>query len=191
VLGGLNERGLIKDEKDALNVGNFVVLEGKVSFLDYGMGKEFVDLIPVIAGASTPDFSHLPKNKRKQAQKEHDREQNTGAAVLTALANMLPWEVQMVIATETLEAWAVIDKQKLRNSTSGLGLMHGLTLTGKWSMLGIVDQLHDEDALPPNAFAANEMAEGLSQASAGIRELVGCPETAIGVTPLLLFRKVG
>ncbi|ADU61466.1 MAG: hypothetical protein KUA35_09145 [Pseudodesulfovibrio sp.] len=191
VLGGLHEKGLIKDEDENLNVGNFVVLEGKVSFLNYGIGREFIDLIPIFAGSSSPDVSHLPKNERKKAIREQSKHQETGAALVSAIAKMLPWEIQMVMTTGRREAWAVIDKQKLRNSAAGLGLMYGMTLTGKWSVLGIVDQLHDEKPPRPTAFTANDMASGLCDASIGIKDLVGCPDSAIGLTPLLLFRKVG
>ncbi|MBC17050.1 MAG: hypothetical protein CL942_08365 [Desulfovibrio sp.] len=191
VLAGLHEMELIKDGSGDIDVGNFIVLEGKVSFVDYGMGKEFVDLIPTFAGSSTPDLSHLPKKQRRQALKEHNKTNETGSILLSAIANMLPWEVQMIVDANNVEGWAIIDKQKLRDSAATMSLMYGSTLTGKWSMLGIVDQLHQEQPALPNAFLTNEMASGLSQAASGINELVGCPKSAIGVTPLLLFRKVG
>lgn len=98
--------------------------------------------------------------------------------------------------------WCSLREDGLVVSASDLTLKHGVTVSGRWNMLGVLDALPEIDAAGNLTAEAVEAAQGnvLPSASAfgelmlqltpAIRGLLGRPHTAYGMTPVLIFREI-
>lgn len=102
----------------------------------------------------------------------------------------LPWSVNVLLETEKISAWGAINQQYLRDNPNSLLLKYGPTFSNqKWYMLAIVDIFGEptpnstNSRLPP-------LMKSLMAASDATRMIIGRPNDFVGVTPVIIFRKL-
>lgn len=116
---------------------------------------------------------------------------------------MLPHTIQArLIVNRDESVWCSLREEGLVISASDLTLKHGVTVSGQWTMVGVLDALPEAGASGAPSEAA--LAEFGSSAAAGtapfselmfhltpaIRGLLGRPFLAYGLTPLVIFRQI-
>ncbi|WP_291323232.1 hypothetical protein [Desulfonatronospira sp.] len=182
VLQGLHEENFIVSDTSSISPGNFILLNGTVSILDLNAYKHFIGIMP--------QFLEQPvtapkKGKDKQIHKHHQKQ---AASLSQLISDVVPWSLQVIIEDKRSTAWGAINGNNLRDAPGNLMLKHGSTLVGEWYILGIVDALANQFGQKNTSFP--EALEGLAQASEGIRAGFGRPDNFVGITPLLIFRKL-
>lgn len=196
VLQGLADHDLISTDLNGLECGSLVLLHGDITILNFAIMRDFMDVLPDMVPAEGGDPA-LPKKARRHEAKKTRRETEYGLKVMRGISTMVPWTVQVVVEDGSgMTAWGAISADNLRDAPGNLALKHGPTLAGKWFMLAIVDVLPQDDAVDDLAEAAERAAKypgtisGMIQAGYGIRNAFGRPQEHLGVTPLLIFRKL-
>lgn len=183
VLQKLNEYDMIKHDDRSALVGNFVLLNGKISILDFGNYQYFIDILPgLIQSEATQKQGKDSKKDSKQKENEEIK------SFLQLMSNIVPWSIQLIISSENLLGWGAINSNNLRDDPGNLMLKHGPTLVGNWYMLGIVDALDSQFGQTSASYP--QTISGLMQANDTIRETFGRPQHFVGITPLMVFRKL-
>lgn len=130
------------------------------------------------------------KGKKRQAEKSERRELQQGMELIRSLSKIVPWSVQVLLESETITTWGGIKQENMRATYGSLLLNHGPQLQGTWYMLAIVDAVSGPDS-PSLSSSAPDIVRGLLDAGSGIQSAFGRPSNYAGVTPLLIFRKLG
>lgn len=182
VLGGLTDAGLVITNPAKSHPGNIVLLHGQVYVLDFSFYESIIPMIPSFLSAT----DEAPKSK---TEKKHQKANKSSTMDLfKAMAKIVPWSIHLIMKTPGAMAWGAIKKEHLREDPTNLTLKNGSLLSGEWYMLAIVDvspnQSMDTDATFPEVFST------LVNLVESMRPLFGRPDSCIGVTPLLLFRKL-
>lgn len=114
------------------------------------------------------------------------------ASIVGEILNVMPPNPQMNLQQRSGErVWGVLKPDAIVVNAATLGMMHGDQLSGEWHVLGILDALPDDQTSP------EEPIEGLGPLMGPValivgqlRELMGRPPSAYGITPALIFRKI-
>lgn len=187
VLQGLADNEFINEQPGTAVQGNLILLSGDLTVLNYESYSVFADIIPSFM--QQPDLPpRLNKEHKKALQNHHKQEQEKYIAFIKAFTKIVPWSVQVLMESGSVIAWGSIHQDNLRATHGSLLLSHGPQLQGNWYMLAIVDavgRVFVADADRPKTI------EGLTDAGVAIQQAFGRPEEYIGVTPLLIFRKLG
>lgn len=115
----------------------------------------------------------------------------------------LPHAVQAcVFDDEELAVWCSLREEYLTTPASDLLLKHGCRVAARWNMLGILNAHPEEGANAGTDASLEPIHQGLAATRLGglgaliggiappIRQMLGRPATAYGVTPILIFREV-
>lgn len=220
LLDMLDERGMLHNGLASARIGSFVKVSGSLAISDLTMWKGIWSL-PALkqiltanavaerqamnqqAVAATPN-----RAERRRTQAGKQRPEPTGVLEsqldgALALAGMLPHTVQARLVTDERElVWCSLREDGMVVSASDLTLKHGMTVSGRWTMVGVLDALPDLDKdgnATENAIQTLAEAPLLSASSfdgimtnltPAIRGLLGRPLHAYGMTPLVIFRQV-
>jgi len=100
--------------------------------------------------------------------------------------------------SENNSYWASVAYEGLTTKPNDVFLMHGLRISSDWVMVGLLDAVPDpveEPHIKEMRKSADEATLGLYAGALAsmlpiIRPMMGRPENAYGVTPLLIFREV-
>lgn len=203
ILDYLTVRDMIQRDLAKASIGQFVLVSGTLLVLD----------MPVLKAAwSMPAVQRLLKaGMQQQAQPTGNREQRRAQGqqgsnkqatdeldLAVSLLSVIPHILQCRVVGNGVDAWCSLDEQSVVGKTSDLTLKHGTLVQGAWSVLGVLDALPDQGAVlnADLASAVNDVvATPLGQLSArfapAARFLLGRPDHAYGLTPLLIFRQLG
>lgn len=185
VLGGLNDAGMITTNLSIAQPGNIVLLQGTAYILDFGLYENFIEIMPIIAQNEVAvSGQNVKKTDRKKAQNNIKNAFN----MVKGMAKVVPWSIHLLMENKDVTVWGTIKKEHLRDDPSALTLKHGPALTGDWYMLGIVDVI--SSSTPKQNPLFPQLVTSLIEALSTMRPLFGRPDTFVGVTPLLLFRKL-
>lgn len=191
----LEERDLIERDIAQAQIGQFVLASGTFSVRDYTMLKGMWKLPTVQAFAKAGADSPEPAANRQQRRggKPQSKPLNTIDLALE-LMEVLPHSVHGRLSSGSRQVWTALREDCLITSGADLLLKHGMSMPGRWSMLGILDARPDhmdaydseDDEAPVEAL----LGEILSNLSPITRGMLGRPESAYAVTPLMVFRQV-
>lgn len=189
LLDYLAEHGLVQQDVFMARLGQFVLAKGTLIVLDAAMLKAAwgKSSVKKIVAASAPS--------QKNAKADMD--------LILDLLPILPHSIQANLVGAGYTVWCGLANESLVGSSSDVVLKHGAYVQGEWHLLGILDALPDSKdepvpgEEPPQhiddvvAAHAGTMVGGLAAKLAPVvRELLGRPRTAYGMTPLLIFREV-
>lgn len=180
VLGGLIDAGMISSNLTLARPGNIILIQGKAYILDFGVFENMLQILPYMV---TTEGSG-PRADRKK----HVKDMKSGVDILKGLAKIVPWSIHLLMESEGVTTWGAIKKEQFRDDPANLALKYGSCLAGEWYMLGIVDIIADLDTSHNPSFP--DIVRSLIQAVNAMRPAFGRPDNFIGVTPLLLFRKL-
>jgi hypothetical protein len=104
------------------------------------------------------------------------------------LAGVVPWSLQLIFRAGDITAWGAIKTDNPRDAPGSHTLKHGPSLGGKWYMLGVVDGNPDETS---DIFkGVPDAIQPIISVATAIKDSFGRPDNLIGITPLLIFRKI-
>lgn len=183
VLTKLSELGMICHDPTVAIPGNFLLLKGRVGIVDFSLCQGLLSLLPDILG-----MVNEPPSPHHKQQKKVDRNERKFASLLQKISALVPWSVTILLQSDEVTAWGAISKEALRADPGHIMLKSGPVLAGEWYMLALVDVAPNSEAGAITGLS--EFAQGLLNGLASIQVAVGRPSDCIGVTPLLVFRKL-
>jgi len=197
-----NQRGMIKRELSSANLGQIVLSSGKIDFYDPTAMKDSLAIASIkkliqdgALNSQIGNHNSLPAPLKKKKDKEFIDNFNLAFDML----KILPHSKQLTIRGEVNTVWCSLNSDCLIGTSSDLMLKYGANIPGCWHVVGILD------AKPESGFEADEQQEGSTYSSdsgEGVmaqfytaiaplaRTVLGRPNSAYGVTPLLIFREV-
>ncbi|MFC5741610.1 DUF6414 family protein [Dyella tabacisoli] len=171
----LQQTGRIKDESQ-LTLGSIVQISGKVNLRDLDLIKRLWDpFTKTIIG-------NAPSHKKAKVKHEID--------IAGSVLKEIPPTVQVKLRTATNDFWGMLNDSDPTFSSHFIALKHGGTLQGEWYIVGILDALPDQAPSESDEMSGNLIAD-MAEVVNGLRELVGRPYSAFGITPLAIFRPCG
>jgi len=191
VLQGLLESGNILSDISEAQPGNIILLNGQISILNFETYKHFIAMMPHLmqAGETPSPESPTQKKHRKHFEKEEKKKQESVLNIIKGFSDIVPWGIQVIMeSTDGIDAWGALKTDNLRDAPGNLTLKYGPTLSGRWYMLAIVDIVGAVSFANPLNLSPQII--GLMEAGHGMRGSFGRPDNQIGVTPLLIFRKL-
>jgi len=200
----LQSNGLIERNLGSAELGQFVLLQGTLSVYDLDLVGKMWNLKSVkrMMNASLPQIPSVSKSQKNNPQVKQmlvsahraKSQAEQGLELFSELAPHLPHTVQAIVRNGSHdEIWCTLARDGLNMTTSDILLKHGMNVPGTWAVLGILDAApdHEDHNSISDELGPNDMVAGIFRAMAPlVRQLFGRPESAFGVTPLLIFREV-
>lgn len=188
MINSLDELGFIHRDLNESMLGNLVLYEGTLGIIDFGVAKEMMN----------PALNVHIKDLQKDSQtKKLAQELKTNQKDVVDFFKSIPFglEAKLLVDTGRIdensvricdEVWMTLNRDEMTGSHYDVNFKHGEFLAGKWYVLGILD------ALPFDGFTfdteRNELREGVSTLISLMKNFVGRPQTAYGLTPVAIFR---
>jgi hypothetical protein len=201
LLDFLADREILRRDLSHAGIGQFVLIEGSLSIIDMSIAKSMFSnpsikkiLLSSNEESSTSTTPQFGMGDRVKAQKQKERQaaQERLDAVFN-LVNSFPFTVQANLITENKDTiWCTLRDECLIVKAVDLLLQHGVFIQGEWNIVGILDAKRTYFEPKPLSHAALDqpIASALAQLAPLVRAGVGRPDSAHGVTPLMVFRKV-
>lgn len=181
LLSYLDKMNMINRDLLHSNIGQFVLLSGKLFMFDLGFFQKVLQ-------------------KQTSRQRFLDSFINDAANKATAegdaqeaweLIISLPNSFQARLITENeCSIWSTLSAAGLSISADDLLLKHGTSITGKWNILGILDALPDPSNINIDSSSLPIFQKTLADYSSHVRPRFGRDPSSYGITPLLIFREV-
>jgi hypothetical protein len=198
----LTERNIIQRDLDEANIGQFVLVTGYLSIQDLAMFKEAWKAPTVQRKVKGGDVGSKRTANMTAAQKAAAREQQENTDLFLDMIQVMPHAVHARLLTRAGTAaklvWCTLNQDHLVAPASDITLTYGATMSGEWSIVGILSA--DPEYQTPDLteeFDAENF--GLMESIVGqlskmlapiVRVSLGRPAAAHAITPLLIFREV-
>lgn len=188
MINRLDELGFIHRELKADILGNLVLLEGRLGVLDIGVAKELVE--PAL------NF-HIKTLESDHRSKSLAKDLKSNLKDIIHFYKGIPFGLEAKLLVDTGhqnedgiplcdEVWMTLNRDEMVGSPHDLNFKHGEFLSGSWYVLGVLDA-HPFDNFTYNS-APNELRDGITQLVNMMKQLVGRPDEAFGITPVAIFR---
>jgi len=150
-----------------------------------------------VAAQAVPE--QIQGNRKERAKVRYAQKpavETSAAAMAFEILKIMPHTVQATIRGKDWTVWSSLREDSLVIPGSDLLLKHGVAVAGSWNMLGVLDAVPDEgeeNTINQILAAISLGAIGgqiVGQLAPAVRQLLGRPATAFGMTPLLIFREV-
>ena len=199
-LDEVSKRGMLTRNLESARIGGLSLVTGKLSVFDLKVMQTAWSLDHVrqliLAGDGVDEQAYVSRQeKRKNARNNNSQLSSPKEAAIELIKNQ-PHAIVSTLRINSHTVWTSIQSEGLTISASDLMIKHGIRIAGEWSMVGIVDALPDNCDGDP--FSLDEQA-ALSLGSLGgvimgiapaLREVLGRPKSAYGMTPLMIFREI-
>ncbi|CAA7622501.1 hypothetical protein [Magnetospirillum sp. UT-4] len=192
LLDRLDELSFLHRDLGTAPLGQLVLIRGALQLLDIRMLQSMWDLI-----------ARLMEREARQSGNRQSRRrgQDTGNELasfkdLAEIIKKIPHPLQMNFLCGDDLIWSTLSAEKLTMPPDDFALKHSSVIPGEWHMLAVLDARPDtHDVSAADAFAGfaamgSGLTSGVMQMLDGIRNAVGRPAFAFGVTPLMIFRAV-
>ncbi|WP_294325194.1 hypothetical protein [uncultured Sphingomonas sp.] len=196
---------MINVDLSEASIGSLALVSGRLFMTDLNLLKAMWDssaMRKFMLKSMVP--AEQPAN-RQQARANRNAKVDTSEqeALLEFMARM-PHSIQANILTANDAIWSTLDPEWLVGPASDILLKHGSKVAGHWSMVGIVDVAPFEDRgldadydefISPNEQArlgmfGDNVWKVATELGANVREALGRPVHAFGMTPLVIFREI-
>ena len=185
----LDELGYIHRELSDDMLGNLVLYKGTLGVVDVGVAKDLVEpalnlhLKELLAG--------------NQQQKNSANEIKKNLKDMISFVKSIPFAVEARLLVSTgeknesgvqlaNEIWMSLSRDEMVGSPHDLNFKHGEYLAGELYVLGVLD------AVPFDGLTFetedNELREGITALTKMMKETMGRPATAYGLSPVAIFR---
>ncbi|WP_269501073.1 hypothetical protein [Burkholderia sp. IMCC1007] len=185
VLNRLDELKFVHRDFTKTPIGGLFLASGMLSVIDIRMLKEmWSDFADAFLHNELDGLALPPKQKQKfmaDGKKTYDR--------LAKILQKLPHAIQasFKIGEDTL--WSTLRAESMLINPDDLALKHGSQVPGQWFVLGIIDAQPGVARATDNP-SSSGLDSAMSQMLEGLREMMGRPAVAYGVTPIAIFRAV-
>ncbi|MFZ5891269.1 MAG: hypothetical protein ACOY0T_09485 [Myxococcota bacterium] len=195
-----DELGMVKRDLAGAEIGDLVVTSGGLSVTDMRMLKPlWRQLTTLFMGqtqsqASQPELTRQQRRaaERKAASAAPPALSNPPADFIATVLETMPHTVTGTLSGDAEGVWFTMVPERMSVSPEEMMLKFGTNIPGQWHVAGLVDALPDElQPKPPSPGANNPFDDAVRGAVAVVREQMGRPKSLFGMTPLLVFRKLG
>lgn len=197
VLDVLDEEGLIERDLKNASLGRIVVVSGALSICDLRVLRPmWAPMVSLMGDRIEVPEQFQNRRERRAAQRKAqkvapppaDRSKETFLEVMSNFLGGMPHAVQGTLEGDAGSVWFTMNPSRMSPSPEELALEHGDVVPGVWHVVGVVDAMPGpvESGTVPTAGAPMVTRPIMEQ----VREQFGRPDTAYGVTPLMLFRKL-
>lgn len=190
---------IVRDVAKA-GIGQFVLCTGSLRILDLLMLRAAWEQKSVqkLVSDGVKEAQSTGQNRQdRRAQKQTGSEFGSTLAMMFDMLRLMPHGIQGQLQTQHQLIWSAMRAEGFITQPSDLLLNHGAELTGTWNVVGILDATPaatNEEAAESADPTANSQSSLVGNLAITIqplaRQLLGRPESAFGVTPLIIFREV-
>lgn len=197
----LTERRMIQRDLDAANIGQIVLASGYLRIQDLAMFKDAWKAQSVQRMVKKGSLAGKKTGNMTAAQKAAAHEEKENTELFLDLIQVMPHSVHAQMITHGDEPkliWCTLNQEHLVAPASDIALTYGTTMSGQWSIVGILSA--DPEYLTPDLNQQfNPENFGLMESIVGqlskllspvVRVALGRPAAAHAMTPLLIFREV-
>ncbi len=110
VLQELSDKQFIKSDIDDMQPGSFVLLNGKVSILNFETYRYFMDILPGFMESKIKDSA---PNKSKAKNEKKQKAKNI-KNFFQLISDIVPWSIQVIIEDKRAFAWGAINGNNLK-----------------------------------------------------------------------------
>ena len=201
----LAERDMLQRNLSAARIGQFVLASGELAILDLPMLRQLWEL-PIVrasvrSGARLAEGTQVDARNRAERRRESRQQQKHEAVIeeepaefMLQTIKFLPHSIQeMLTGPNVIPIWCSIEEESLVGSSAVLMLKHGAILSGTWNIVGILDALPEvveSDTSVAAALGNTPLAQVVQSLAPLVRQIMGRPAHAYGLTPLLIFREI-
>jgi hypothetical protein len=189
-------------------IGQFALLSGALGFFDLSLLKSaweqpFVrGLLKAGMNLAQPPIPVASRQQQRRAGggKSHavTEQQHGPADAVLGMLQFLPHAIVASVRFEHGSVWCNLNSASLVGSSSDIILKHGVSVPGVWNVVGIVDafpETESDDVISAAqaaiaAGALGSLGEVMATFAPAVRNMLGRPKGAWGVTPLLIFREI-
>ncbi len=195
------QNGLLKLDITQARVGQLVVVRGGVTVLDYSILRHAWQS-GVLKDMAMTKPTVLPPNStgaERRAHKLQEEEAEKTFQFSVDIVKALPHTVQATIHSAGQYVWCTLRDEAMVGSASDIMLKHGFSLEGDWTIFGILDA-HPDDAANDTslnsiftvmaATGGSPFGQMIATLAPIARNLLGRPNTAYAVTPIMIFREI-
>ncbi len=176
---------LIERNIDVARLGQLVLVAGDLMVLDLDTIKKVLTA-PKLKEHFNRQFSGPTPSGPRQAKARGLSETELGME----LVGLMPHPTQVWMHSGSHTIWSSVETEGLLVSTADLLLKHGSVVSGEWSMVGILDAMPDISSPSPLAMALPPYLQATLSLAPLLRPLMGRPDLAYGMTPLVIFREI-
>ena len=200
-LNYISEYDMLQRGLSSTAIGQFVMVRGYLSILDLAMLKESYKLPAINKKILSAALPSKPLHQMTATEKAAHKDAKENVEMLVDMLQILPHSIHATLLTDdddTKLVWSALREEYLATSAADLTLAHGSTLSGVWSIVGILSA-YPEYVAPDLNIGDGGFEPGVMQSIVGliskqiapiVRVAVGRPSVAFAVTPLLIFREV-
>jgi hypothetical protein len=207
LLDYLQEREMVQRNLAEVRIGQFVLVSGTLAVLDLPMLQQLWEVPIVQATIKSGVPAAAPQLQTGQPRNRSDRRRDNRkptvhptiaedpVGFMIGLIKYLPHLIQARLKTnDNIAIWCSLREESLVVSSADLVLKHGTVLTGTWTIVGILDampeHLDPQSPDPSSVLDDAPLAHPARTLGPLVRQLMGRPAQAYGITPLLIFREV-
>lgn len=199
LLDYLAERHLLQRDISKAQLGQIVLVSGKLSIRDLKMAKDILHAPALrkalVRGLSKSTETNTPVELELKTPNER-------TDFVLGMLNLLPHSVQLSLQAKDGTFWGTLNEGAITGTPSDLVAKYGNHIPGEWSIVGILDGLPDDQDPSVKAASDKQKPEDTSadpqKAMFGLvdrftditRKLLGRPQKTYAITPLLIFREV-
>lgn len=181
IINRLDELGFIGRELSCDNLGNLVLLSGKLGISDIGLLKDLSDVILRISADEKASLETNP-NKRK---KIYDQEIKANKNIFEILKH-IPYSLEARLVMGGDEIWMTLNRDEIIGKAYELNFKHGDFLSGDYYVLGVLDATPNDNY--QNNLHQNDLKIAMSVMTKALKDLMGRPNDCYGITPIAIFR---
>lgn len=197
-LDAASSRGMISRDITATGIGRLVLITGRLVIFDMETLQPAWALPSIRAKAMEGEQQPVAPLHKQKGQAGQRRKPVSDTEIALELLPHMQHSGQIRVLGDGFTAWSSVKREYLSSSLGDLVLHHGACLSGSWSIVGLLDAVPDEhtpelsleDQINLGVFGDNGITQIAYSLQPLTRTLLGRPNNAYGVTPLLIFREI-
>ncbi|MEC7118663.1 MAG: hypothetical protein VXW65_02015 [Pseudomonadota bacterium] len=176
----LDAHGFIHHEISPNKLGNIVLTQGALSFVDYEVIKDIIDIALDQVINDMPNTTSAHKRKIEAEKKQHKQ--------IAGFVKKTPFSLQARLFTNASEQiWMTLSRDEMVGSAHDVNFKHGELIAGKWYVLGVLDAT-PYDSKQAEGHELDSFGAAISQLASLLKTQFGRPNSAYGMTPIAIFR---
>lgn len=179
----LDRDGYISRDISQCELGHIVLIEGTLSLLDIKLMQKLWAPATQLSASQT---------KTTHANKSVIQSQKSQTKLMGDVLANLPSAVQVYVNEKHGNlAWGTFKQEMFAGSSDDINMKYGGYVDGSWQILAVLDAKPSYASDRESFVIPNELFNVFANVIDQVREAVGRPYVAYGITPLMIFRKVG
>lgn len=186
MINKLDELGFVDRNLCESNLGQLILLRGKLGIVD-------VNMLSAIVEPALNFYLRELRTSNKQENKQQAKELGKMKDDLIAFIKNVPFAIQSRFLVEVgdniEEVWMTLNRDELSTPTHDINFKHGEFMAGEWYLLGILDALPNDD-INHEEKDHSELQDMIRMFVNELKNFAGRPKQSFGITPIAIFRNI-